>query len=439
MDHRAVTPPPDVAWLYSLQQTGIKLGLENISALCADVGNPQRACPMVHVAGTNGKGSVSSLLAAILRNAGFSVGLYTSPHLVDFTERIRVDGEPMSLTALEELAEALRPRVEALGATFFEATTAMAFRHFADRGVDIAVIETGLGGRFDATNVVTPVVSIITSIDFDHMEFLGTTLEQIAMEKAGIIKPGVPVCFNAAAAGAREVILATARGRGCDAHELATHDVDALRIRDLDCMEVRFSERVCTTPVTTPLVGRHQASNLGLALLAAHRLAERLPGIDATTVAAGVADVRRLAGLRGRLERLSIRPEVVVDVCHNPAGVEALVKTWTTLRRPDRTHLVLGLMGTKDAGGIMQVLARHRWKSLTAVEADTHGALAAEALATIARGSRMTMRPAGRVFEAVEAVIDNADEADAVLLFGSHYVVGEFLHHADQRNFFSGY
>src|SRR4030042_2752009 len=184
-----------IDYLYSLEYSGIKLGLENVTRLLQFLGNPQKKWPAIHIAGTNGKGSIAAFIYTILREAGFKVGLYTSPHLVDFSERIRINEKKIPWETIVEYTRNLKNQIEKQQATFFEATTAVAFAYFADQPVDIAVIETGLGGRLDATNLVQPLVTIITSISKDHEQYLGTTLPQIAFEKAGIIKTGVP-CFT---------------------------------------------------------------------------------------------------------------------------------------------------------------------------------------------------------------------------------------------------
>ncbi|HLF14725.1 MAG TPA: Mur ligase family protein, partial [Bacteroidota bacterium] len=197
---------PSLRFLHGLQGSGIKAGLGNIRVLLLYLGRPERSFPSIHVAGTNGKGSTSAMIAAALTAAGFRTGLYTSPHLIDFTERIRIDGKKIPLRRVSAYTRRLRRTIRAAKATFFEATTAIAFQYFADEGVDVAVIETGLGGRWDSTNVVTPLVSVITSIGMEHREYLGNTLRKIAFEKAGIIKRGVPCVVGNIPVPAMDVI-----------------------------------------------------------------------------------------------------------------------------------------------------------------------------------------------------------------------------------------
>ena len=226
--------PETLAWLFSLQKFGIKLGLENIRGLLESCGNPQRSYPTVHVAGTNGKGSTSAFIASILMESGCRTGLYTSPHLTDFHERIRVDGVPISQDAIVRYSEELRVEADARKATFFEATTCMALRHFADEHVDVAVIETGLGGRLDSTNIIEPRVTVITSVGMEHTDLLGSTLADIAGEKAGIIKDGIPVVSGVTQREARDVIARAASERNAHLHEVfidarqtVSHDIEA--------------------------------------------------------------------------------------------------------------------------------------------------------------------------------------------------------------------
>jgi dihydrofolate synthase/folylpolyglutamate synthase len=430
LDHNSVTQHPSIEYLYGLQYSGIKLGLDNIAVLCAHFGDPHKRFASVHVAGTNGKGSVCSFIASILRAAGYKTGLYTSPHLVDFTERIRVDGESMPVETLAAYTEELRPLIDSRQATFFEATTAIAFRYFADQGVDVAVVETGLGGRLDATNILAPEATVITSIDIDHCEFLGNTIPEIAFEKAGIIKRNTPLFFQTARPDARDVIAGTAAEKGAPYFELLSSHVRAVKVRDFDRMDVQLDPAAGQTQVRSPLVGRHQAYNLALAMMTARTLAERgWINITDEAIATGIASVRELSCLRGRMERLQIRPELVVDVCHNAAGVDALLRTWTLLRRPDCTHLIFGLQATKDCDAIAKVIARHKWKSVVVVRAKSSEAARTDVLQAALAREHVHSGVFDTVMPGVDAALTNADEGDSILLFGSHYVTGEYFYH----------
>lgn len=413
-----------IDWLFDLQFVGIKMGLENIRSLAAFRGNPQRRYAVVHVAGTNGKGSTASFIAAGLRAAGYRTGLYTSPHLVDFSERIRVDGVPMPEREIVAFTRILRPEIERLHATFFEATTLMAFEHFANAGVDVAVIETGLGGRLDATNIVDPVLTVITSISIDHTEFLGSTIEEIAAEKAGIIKPAVPcVC-------ARQHREALAVLRRC-ARERNAPLIEAWR-RESEFHLLNHERMSCTLPglaaaVELGLAGEHQVENAAAAVAALLRLRrDGFDQLDEAGIAEGLRNVRMLSGLRGRLETVQEQPLLVVDVCHNPDGVRAMVETWTATHAADRTDLVFGVLEQKDLAGIFRVLVAHDFRSITLVPPRSHEARDPGDMLRIAAEFGIMAESGQDIVAAVRARLAAAGDG-SVLLFGSHYVVGAFL------------
>jgi dihydrofolate synthase/folylpolyglutamate synthase len=305
--------------------TQIKFGLDATRALLSALGNPQALYPTIHVAGTNGKGSVSTLIADALRASGLRVGLYTSPHLVSFRERIQVDGVPISEAAVAAWTSQLEPAIAANEATFFEATTAIALAHFAAREVDIAVIEVGLGGRLDSTNVITPMVSAVTHIALDHQKYLGHTVEQIAAEKAGIAKPGVPLVVGEADAGLAEIL-------------------------------VRAAEKVVEAggghlvPVVVPaesiwagrlgLVGEHQRRNAAVAEAVLAQLpAELRPSREA--IASSFARAR----VPGRFDR---RGKWLFDVAHNPDSMAALAATLVAVGPPRPLHALVSILGDKD-------------------------------------------------------------------------------------------
>ncbi len=427
MDNHTLNYGDIVAWLFNLQFFGIKLGLDNILTMAARRGNPHRAFPVVHVAGTNGKGSTASFIAAALQAAGYRTGLYTSPHLVDFNERIRVDGKPIPHDDVISRANDLRPDVDELQATFFEATTLMAFMHFADRAVDIAVIETGLGGRLDATNIVLPECSVITGISFDHTEFLGTRIEDIASEKAGIIKAGIPVVSGATNRDATNVLESVAAELSAPFHEVRWQG----RATWTDFASMECDLPGFDSPARVGLVGKHQAGNAALALAALRILKGR--GFDLLSDDAllrGFRDVRVLTGLRGRLHCLQSSPELVVDVGHNPEGLRVMLEAWCAVREPERTHAVFGVMSTKDHREMLAILAAHRFASLTLVQASVHDARGLADLLDAARDLGLPVRPAPSVADGVREALETATE-ESVLLFGSHYVVGELL--ADRK------
>jgi dihydrofolate synthase / folylpolyglutamate synthase len=331
--------PDSIAWLFSLERLGMKFGLENMAKLMAALGEPHHRFPSVLIAGTNGKGSVTAMVDEALRAGGFRSGRYTSPHLLRIEERFVIDGREIETPALEDAVHMVRRAVDGLldrgeldaPATFFECATAAAFQLFASARVDIAVLEVGLGGRLDATNVVTPVVCAITTIDFDHQAQLGSTIRSIAAEKAGIIKPSVPVVIGRLPADAEEVIRTTAR----EAHAPV---IDAHAARPFE-MELS-------------LPGAHQRDNALVALAILRELKPRGFAIDDRLAARALATVR----WPGRLERFRRGDsDVLLDAAHNPAGARALADYMRESGWTDAT-LVFGAMADKDARGMLDVL-----------------------------------------------------------------------------------
>jgi dihydrofolate synthase/folylpolyglutamate synthase len=341
-----------VGFLYGVQKHGIKLGLETMAALAGRLGNPHRCYRALHIGGTNGKGSTAAMAASILEAAGYRVGLYTSPHLVDFRERIRVNGLMIGEVDVARLTETVKRLSEPdLSPTFFEYTTAIALQFFADERVDVAVLEVGLGGRFDATNIVDPAACAITSIAMDHQEYLGTTLESIAFEKAGIVKPSIPVVLGAMEDGARRTIEGIAEERRAPIRRL---NVEFSTIGTTDEFSFRSREHVIDG-LSSALSGSHQLDNAAcaIALIDAAGPAGLL-AID-KAVRKGLAEVH----WEGRLESIDDRPTVLLDGAHNPAGAAVLAGHLRILRQAQPTRriiLVLGMMRDKDHIGFLRAL-----------------------------------------------------------------------------------
>lgn len=325
-----------LAFLYP-RVTTIKFGLDTTRLLLREVGDPHTLIPVLHVGGTNGKGSVATLLAAALEEAGWRVGLYTSPHLVSFRERVRVGGEPMAEEAVAMWTGRLRPLIEEHGATFFEATTALAFADFAARGAEIAVVEVGLGGRLDSTNVVQPLVSVVSKIELDHMKYLGDTLESIAGEKAGIAKPGAPFVIGEARPGLVQVLRDRAAGYVAALEPGAVADV-----------RVVPPEMEWTGPLT--MAGPHQRRNAAVAQVALEALPDRWRP-DAGQVARGFAR----AFIAGRFDR---RGRWLFDVAHNPDGMRTLVRALDELKPPGPVHALVSILGDKDWAEMLVTLDR---------------------------------------------------------------------------------
>ena len=331
-----------LTYLFSLEQFGIKFGLDSIRALLARLGNPDHAFRSIHVAGTNGKGSVTAMVDTVLRRAGHSSARYTSPHLVDLSERFVINGAPVAHAEMRRAASDVQHAIERAIAdgilsakpTFFEATTAMAFDMFRHAGVEFAVIEVGLGGRLDSTNVIDPIVTAITSIDFDHQQYLGNTLAEIAGEKAGIIKHGVPVVVGDVAPEAFAVIDAIARERHAELIRAADGGRDY-------------------GPIRLGLRGAHQVANAKVAM----RVLETLERTGVAIPASAIVDGLTTVTWPGRLEHRTLKNgrEIILDAAHNPAGAAALASYLHSLGGPKPT-LVFGAMRDKDLNGMLTVL-----------------------------------------------------------------------------------
>jgi len=399
-----VTYPDTVQFLYALgnEIKSAKLGLERITAVLAALGNPERSYRVVHVAGTNGKGSTCAMIDAGLRAANVRTGLFTSPHLIEPTERIQIDGIPVSRADFERAFNVVHEVAEKLDLdchpTYFETVTAMAFWLFREKKVETAVIEVGLGGRLDSTNVVNPALTVITPIDFDHEAYLGHTIEAIAGEKAGILKPGVPAVF----ARQRPEALKVLEARAAELHVPVTHFED-FEIRDLviDARGSRFSGIGC------PLAGEHQVDNAVTAALALRAL-----GISTD----GIAEAR----WPGRIEHVSPNPDIILDGAHNPAGARALAKYLERFYGHRRIWMIYAAMRDKaidEVAGILFPLATE----LVLTAPDTPRALRPEAMAEFA--GRGHVEP--KVEAAIAYARSHAAEEDVIVITGSLFLVGE--------------
>jgi dihydrofolate synthase/folylpolyglutamate synthase len=412
----AMTPAECVEYLLSLQASGVKLGLDTMKALCQRLGHPERAVPAVHIAGTNGKGSTAALVEAALRAAGYRTALYTSPHLVRFAERIRVAGREIPDSALAARVTALRPVLEKLArtghhATFFEATTALAFEHFRAERAAIAVVETGLGGRLDSTNVLSPAATAITSIGLDHMEFLGPTLESIAAEKAGILKRGVPAVLGPLPPAARAVIEARALEIGAPLAETAPAESPAWDpVRRLTTFRWRG------TPFAVALPGLHQAANAALALDLLRVLSTHGWDLPGAAVRRAFETVRWPA----RFEILAHDPPLVLDGGHNPEGIARALETWLTCFGAPPGRIVFGCMKDKDAAAMLAPLAA-TGAELLLVPVQSHRTAAPESLIAHA-GPRATASTLAQAF----AQARSAPHPAGTLVLGSVYLAGEW-------------
>lgn len=422
------TDAKTLKFLYGLQSFGIKVGLRNIRLLLASVGNPERSFASIHIAGTNGKGSTSAMIASIASSAGYRTGLYTSPHLISFNERIRINGIPIPDRVLARYTALLEPTAVRIRATFFEVTTAIAFTYFADQKIDLAVVETGLGGRLDATNVLRPLVTVISNISRDHTEYLGYTLSEIAAEKAGIMKRGTP-CITAVPRGiALTVLKRTSSKRGAvliESDEAVSADVLSETLRGVT-LRVRSPKRSYNN-LFVALAGGHQVKNATLALLALEELEKQssVYKFNLSDFRGGMKDIRRNSGFRGRLEVLRRSPLIVADVAHNPAAVRSLALSIRKLLGKSLVT-IFGVMKDKEYRRMMGPLAGVS-RVMIAVEPKTERAMRSDELVKVLRRYSGCAIDGGRVARGVELALKQRRRSEAILIVGSHYVVGEAM------------
>ncbi|WP_308555445.1 folylpolyglutamate synthase/dihydrofolate synthase family protein [uncultured Porphyromonas sp.] len=400
-----------------------KPGLERMQQMCEAIGNPQRYIRTIHVGGTNGKGSTTSLIASVLTAAGYKVGLFTSPHLVDFRERIRINGEMISEEEVVSFVERTRPLIESVGPSFFEYTTLMAFEYFHTHEVDYAVIEVGLGGRLDSTNVILPKLSIITNISLDHTQYLGNTLEAIAGEKAGIIKEGVQAVIGNAGGSVRELFERVADER----HAPITFCEDEHTIKQYD--ELHPGMRLDTVDyglIETPLSGDAQLENVHTVLTALRILDDKVLDTPLTheEVARGFAELYKLSGLRGRWETISTDPHIVCDTAHNPAGI-AVVAHQLKEESYDHLYIIVGMSADKDIDTNLALLpSSARYYFCTTASQRT---LPAEELQQRAEAIGLRGRAYPSVEEALREVVALANAGDLIFVGGSNFIVAELL------------
>ncbi len=409
------------------QQSGASAyhpGLETIQILDSHFGHPHRAYRTIHVGGTNGKGSTSHTLGAILQSAGYRVGLYTSPHLIDFRERIRVNGEMMEKEAVRMFVEASQPLVEQLHPSFFELSTMMAFCYFRQKEVDIALIEVGLGGRLDSTNIITPIISIITNISKDHTMFLGDTVAEIATEKAGIIKSGIPaVVGNAEGEGVREVFEARAQSENAPLNFAAESGL----LCRADNSDGRYHyETKEWGSLDGELGGLAQEENTATILTALHLLHQKGDiKVSAKAVRDGFAHVTSLTGLQGRWQMVSERPRIICDTGHNIGGMQHIVKQLNSYDCKC-LHMVFGMVNDKDISSVLAILPSQASYYFT--QASVERALTAEEMKQKASAYGLEGKAYATVKDALEAACALADVAeDLIFVGGSTFVVADLL------------
>ena len=407
-------------------QEAYKEGLYNTVTIDRHLGCPHKLYKTIHVAGTNGKGSVSHTLAAILQAAGYKTGLYTSPHLTDFRERIRIDGKPISPDFVVKFIENNRDFLEPLHPSFFEVTTAMAFSWFAQQEVDVAVIETGLGGRLDCTNIIKPVLSIITNIGFDHTKFLGDTLPRIAFEKAGIIKKNVPAIIGEDCDQTRPVFERKAEEVGTRI-VFAQDNCKIISHKYINPSKVVY-ETAALPGLESGLAGMCQEKNANTILTAIDELKRRRFRITEDAVRKGFRDVCRMTGLRGRWQLVRKKHDIICDTGHNSHGLKYIAQHLEELSsKPGagQLRIVMGMVNDKDISDVLAIMPRNARYYFT--QASVQRALDASTLRDMARQAGLT----GRVFRSVAQAINTAQREaapeDLIFVGGSTFVVADLL------------
>lgn len=401
-----------------------KGSLTDTIKLCEAVGNPHLQFKSIHIAGTNGKGSVSHMLSAIFQTAGYTTGLYTSPHLKDFRERIKVDGKMVEEAFVIEFTGRIRPLIEALEPSFFEITVAMAFSWFARQKVDIAVIEVGLGGRLDSTNIITPVLSVITNISYDHTNMLGNTLEEIAGEKAGIIKPEIPVVVGETLPETKPVFEQKAKEADAPVYF-------ANELRWVSEWKQEKQKLVVTVGIqhtderkeyVLEVTGLYQIKNLLTVLEAIYRLQLQGWKIAETNIDEGLLHVKKLTGLHGRWETIHHNPFTVLDVGHNEDGIKQIVEQLEHCNF-QKLHIVIGFVKDKDIDKLLSLLPKYADYYFT--KAQIPRALPENNLAAKAKEFDLNGKAFPEVMQALQQAIDYAHKDDMILVCGSVFIVAE--------------
>jgi len=403
-----------------------KKDLHNTIEFCNAIGNPQTTFKSIHVAGTNGKGSTSHMLAAILQEAGYKTGLYTSPHLTDFRERIKVNGEMVNEEFVVEFTERTKSISDEIQPSFFELTVAMAFDFFAREKVDIAIIETGLGGRLDSTNIITPILSVITNIGYDHMNILGNTLEQIAYEKAGIIKPCIPVVIGEHLPETKKIFGDKALHENAPLHfaqeEYSISNIVASTYT-LQC-DVTSVKNGDTEKFTLDLNGVYQTKNLRTVICAEAILLEQGFNISNAAEKHALANVKKLTGLHGRWEVIADEPAIVLDVAHNEDGIKQILEQLFLVRKKYTTlHIITGMVKDKDIDKVLAILPQEAIYYFT--NAHIPRALPAHELEQKASSYGLNGEIFDNVNNALSAARNRAAATDLIIVCGSVFLVGE--------------
>ena len=401
-----------------------KADLSNTILLCNKLHNPQLQFPTVHVAGTNGKGSVSHTLAAILQTAGYKTGLYTSPHLKDFRERIKINGVMCSKDFVVQFTNTMSNFIEQHHPSFFEITVAMAFEYFAQEKVDIAIIETGLGGRLDSTNIITPQLSVITNISLDHIQILGETLEQIAYEKAGIIKQNTPVVIGETLPETKNVFEQKANAVNAPIvfAEQENRIINFFYNHELLTIEIENNFNKQRTKYNLDLTGIYQTKNIITVLSAVHQLQKNGWKINEEHLHQALQNVKKITGLQGRWQLLQTNPTTIADVAHNEAGIKQVLHQLKNISYK-HLHIVIGMVKDKDVNKVLDLLPQQATYYFT--QAQIPRALPVEELQKLANTKNLMGNNFENVNRAIDAAKNSAQKNDLILVIGSVFLIGE--------------
>ena len=401
-----------------------KKDLTNTITLCEHLGNPHHKFKCIHVAGTNGKGSVSHMLAAILQTAGYKTGLYTSPHLKDFRERIKLNGEEINEKFIIDFTEKIKPLIEEIEPSFFEITVAMAFDYFAKQKVDVAAVEVGLGGRFDSTNIITPELSVITNIGWDHMNILGDSLEKIAFEKGGIIKTNIPVVIGEIIPETKPVFEKIASEKKAPIHlAIQERSVAGWKWEKHELI-VELAEKGKTDhkKYHLDLPGIYQSKNLLTVLEACSVLKGLGYDLDENDIRHGLQKTKKLTGLHGRWEIIHENPTIILDVGHNEDGIKQIIQQVELTTHHD-LHIIIGMVKDKEIDTVLSLLPHSAKYYFT--QAHIPRALPAETLKEKAGEFNLKGKVTPDVNEAIKEARSNAHKDDLILICGSVFLVGE--------------
>ena len=410
--------------LFSLRQFGVKLGLENITRLLNHIGNPEKQLRAFHIAGSNGKGSTASFLSSILTESGYKTGLYTSPHFAKFNERIRINGEMIPDEYILSFISDLEEYIEKYKPTFFELTTALAFKYFAEKKVDYAVIEVGLGGRLDATNTIVPLASIITTIGYDHTHILGNELPEIAREKAGIIKDNIPVFIGLLPAEAQREIEKISNERNSDIFALENY----IWQNDYG-IEIKLHD-ITFVLDKTPLRGEHQLKNAALAILAVDKI---LKNLTSKNFRDGIDNVIKNSGIQGRYEIHNGNPKIIFDSAHNPEGISTFLNEFEKDKKEcSEAVLLFGAMKDKNNKDTIKLL-KNVFDKIYFTDINYHRAASSEELVEIAKSLNVRAEIVNDKLEFINKFKGRKDNA-CLAVVGSIYLLGEIKNALEDKN-----